>query len=58
MSVDRYTKTVLTIIAITLIGVNITLWEGRAVKPAYASETMMVRTNPGLPLVVRIDNWP
>ena len=37
MSVDRYTKTVLTVIAIALIGINIALLD-RAVEPAYAAE--------------------
>ena len=41
MTVDRYTKTVLTIIAIALIGINVALWDP-SVKPAYAQTSVYV----------------
>ena len=63
MSVDRYTKAVLTVIAIALIGINIALWEGRAVKPAYAAEQVYVMnwpitSAPVIPLEVHVTNMP
>ena len=41
MKADRYTNVVLTIIAITLFGINISLWD-QGVKPAHAATSVYV----------------
>jgi len=41
MQIDSYTKTVLTVIAVALIGINIALVD-RVVKPAYAQTEVYV----------------
>ena len=42
-NIDRYTKTLLTIIAVSLIGINAAMWmEIVKVKPAYAATSVYV----------------
>jgi len=57
MQIDRYTKTVLTVIAVALIGINIALVD-RVVKPAHAAETIKIDSESFDPIYVRITNWP
>lgn len=57
MQIDRYTKAVLTVIALALIGINIALLD-RVVKPAHAAETVIVSRLPVMPINVEITRLP
>ena len=43
MTVDKYTKAVLTVIAVGLLGINIHLFTGGLIKNAYASDVLKVQ---------------
>ena len=38
MTIDKYTKVILTLIAVAIIGINFHLYSGSFIKPAYAAQ--------------------
>ena len=53
---DKTTKFILGLIAVSLIGINVQMWNGKTglIKPAYAYEIGSGRN----PMQVEIINWP
>ena len=50
---DKTTKFILGLIAVSLIGINVQMWNGKLIKDAYAETTKI----DGI-VGVRILNWP
>ena len=55
---DRYTKFILTIIAVALIGVNYHLFDGKIISSAEANHNVANATKGIGSMHVTIDNWP
>ena len=55
---DKYTKFILTMIAVGIIGINFQLFGGDIISKAEASHTMVNMTHGARVLHVFIDNWP
>ena len=55
---DKYTKFVLTMIAVALFGINYHMFSGDIISKAEASHTMLNMNHGGRVLHVYIDNWP
>ena len=55
---DKYTKFILTMIAVALFGINYHMFSGEIISKAEASHTMVNMTHGSRVLHVFIDNWP
>ena len=55
---DRYTKFILTIIAVALVGINYHLFNGKIISNAEATHDMGQLGRGQGSLHVTIDNWP
>ena len=55
---DKYTKFILTMIAVALFGINYHLFSGDIISSAEASHSMYGMNYGGRVLHVYIDNWP
>ncbi len=55
---DKYTKFILTMIAVALFGINYHMFSGDIISKAEASHTMLNMNHGGRVLHVYIDNWP
>ena len=55
---DRYTKFILTIISVALIGVNYHLFDGKIISSAEANHKVATATKGFGSMHVTIDNWP
>ena len=56
---DKTTKFILGLIAVSLIGINVQMWDGKTelIKPAYATPTECGEWRQ-VPCTIKIVNWP